>query len=358
MTNKTVSIVMCTYNGERYLKEQLMSLLNQTYSPIEIIIQDDLSTDNTLEIIHDYQERYPGIIHLFQNSRRLGYNQNFLSAYQKANGYYIASADQDDIWETNKIEILIREIGDSTLIFHNSVLFNQKNPNMGLLHKKDWGEHPHPLSVLVNPKAYGHQILFRREVLPLIHQFETYNVSYDSLVYTLCSSMGDVKYINQVLVHWRRHENASTFTSRQANKNKLYGYYTALCALHDHTKRQISREYFRLYQRIQFKFEPDRQVIACMKAGTLYLCPLQKRTVPAEKQRSSLYLKKFLLALILYSRLRIRNYSSFQSTTQRSRQDAITDCSTPLSCNIFSTNSRKAPCPPWATVTYFTSCFT
>lgn len=56
MTNKTVSIVMCTYNGERYLKEQLMSLLNQTYSPIEIIIQDDLSTDNTLEIIHDYQE--------------------------------------------------------------------------------------------------------------------------------------------------------------------------------------------------------------------------------------------------------------------------------------------------------------
>lgn len=52
MTNKTVSIVMCTYNGERYLKEQLMSLLNQTYSPIEIIIQDDLSTDNTLEIIH------------------------------------------------------------------------------------------------------------------------------------------------------------------------------------------------------------------------------------------------------------------------------------------------------------------
>ena len=149
MTNKTVSIVMCTYNGERYLKEQLMSLLNQTYSPIEIIIQDDLSTDNTLEIIHDYQERYPGIIHLFQNSRRLGYNQNFLSAYQKANGYYIASADQDDIWETNKIEILIREIGDSTLIFHNSVLFNQKNPNMGLLHKKDWGEHPQPLSVLV-----------------------------------------------------------------------------------------------------------------------------------------------------------------------------------------------------------------
>ncbi len=77
MTNKTVSIVMCTYNGETdtYLKAaKLMSLLNQTYSPIEIIIQDDLSTDNTLEIIHDYQERYPhNIIHSFQNSRRLGY---------------------------------------------------------------------------------------------------------------------------------------------------------------------------------------------------------------------------------------------------------------------------------------------
>ena len=160
MTNKTVSIVMCTYNGERYLKEQLMSLLNQTYSPIEIIIQDDLSTDNTLEIIHDYQERYPNIIHSFQNSRRLGYNQNFLTAYQKANGYYIASADQDDIWETNKIEILVREIGDSMLIFHNSVLFNQKNPNMGLLHKKDWGEHPHPLVYLSTLKHTGIRFFF------------------------------------------------------------------------------------------------------------------------------------------------------------------------------------------------------
>ena len=182
---------------------------------------------------------------------------------------------------------------------------------MGLLHKKDWGEHPHPLSVLVNPKAYGHQILFRREVLPLIHQFETYNVSYDSLVYTLCSSMGDVKYINQVLVHWRRHENASTFTSRQANKNKLYGYYTALCALHDHTKRQISREYFRLYQRIQFKFKPDRQVIACMKTGTLYeiikaglICVHYRNELFPQKDKGVLcILKSFFLPLFF-----IRDY--------------------------------------------------
>ena len=117
MTNKTVSIVMCILQWREIFKRAINVSPKPNLLSHRNHIQDDLSTDNTLEIIHDYQGRYPGIIHLFQNSRRLGYNQNFLSAYQKANGYYIASADQDDIWETNKIEILIREIA----LIENSV---------------------------------------------------------------------------------------------------------------------------------------------------------------------------------------------------------------------------------------------
>lgn len=302
---------MCTYNGEAHLREQLDSIVAQSYTDIEIVIQDDLSVDQTISIIKEYQGKYPDKVRLFQNKKRLGYNRNFYSAYQKATGKLIASADQDDIWETNKIETLVNEIGDDMFIFHNSVLFNQENPDMGLLHKKNWGLHPHPLSILVNPKAYGHQILFRQEALPLIQSFETYNVSYDSLVYTLCSSIGTVKYIQSVLVHWRRHESATTYTHKKTNKNKLYGYYTALKALNDSQKRQVTRDYFRLCQNIEFQFKDCNKVAQHMSIGSLFeigraclICVKHRKELFPNKEKSvPRSLKSFFLPLFF-----IRDY--------------------------------------------------
>lgn len=311
MEHKKVSIVMCTYNGEQYLKAQLDSLLNQTYPLSEIIIQDDLSTDHTINIIQDYQKAYPHTIRLFQNQIRLGYNRNFLSAFQRATGDYIASADQDDIWEANKIDVLVKEMDNAMLIFHNSVLFNQSCPDMGLLHKKNWGEYPHPMSVLINPKAYGHQLLFHRDMLPLIKQFENYNVSYDSLVYTLCSSVGNVKYLQQILVHWRRHETATTFTGKRVNKNRLYGYYTALKSLNDSSKRKITRDYFQLCQQVHFNYAANNKLVTYMKSGTLFgimraglLCAKNRQVLFPQKEKGiPRGIKSFFLPLFF-----IRDY--------------------------------------------------
>ena len=68
---KSVSIVMCTYNGAKYIREQLDSIINQTYPIFEIIIQDDCSTDETVEIIRKYAENHSNV-HLFQNEKLLG----------------------------------------------------------------------------------------------------------------------------------------------------------------------------------------------------------------------------------------------------------------------------------------------
>ena len=112
-----ISVIMCTYNGAAYLGEQLDSLRTQTLPPHELVVQDDGSTDGTMDLLRDYQQRHPGLrIRLFANPERLGYNRNFLTAVQRAEGDLIACCDQDDVWHADKLEVLARELGDAPLV--------------------------------------------------------------------------------------------------------------------------------------------------------------------------------------------------------------------------------------------------
>ena len=96
MNNKNikykVSVVLCTYNGEKYIREQIDSILYQTYPIHEIIIQDDCSTDNTFSILNEYQLKY-SIIHVYRNPMNKGVNPNFFNAISKATGDYIVCLD-------------------------------------------------------------------------------------------------------------------------------------------------------------------------------------------------------------------------------------------------------------------------
>ena len=115
-TRYTVSVVMCTYNGEKYLREQLDSILTQTYPIFEIIIQDDRSTDSTFEICREYESQHSNI-RLYENKINLGFNHNFKSAAMKATGDFVAFSDQDDIWFPTKIEKQIAAIGEHDICF-------------------------------------------------------------------------------------------------------------------------------------------------------------------------------------------------------------------------------------------------
>src|SRR4051794_8903703 len=98
MTDKLVSVVMCTYNGALYVQEQLESIMQQTYSNLELIVFDDASTDDTFEIIQGLANKDPRLA-VHRNENNVGYNVNFSRACEAAKGYYIAISDQDDIWE-------------------------------------------------------------------------------------------------------------------------------------------------------------------------------------------------------------------------------------------------------------------
>lgn len=116
LSEKTVSVVMCTYNGEQFLTEQIDSILKQTYPIQELIIQDDCSSDHTWEIIQRYAASVP-MIRAYRNERNLGFNRNFKEAMLKAKGDLVAIADQDDIWYACKLEKQVARIVDCDLCF-------------------------------------------------------------------------------------------------------------------------------------------------------------------------------------------------------------------------------------------------
>jgi glycosyltransferase involved in cell wall biosynthesis len=99
-----ISVALCTYNGENYLKKQLDSILNQTIKVDEIVVCDDLSTDNTIIILNEYKEKYPDLFSININEKNLKSNKNFEKAIQLCSGDYIFLSDQDDLWRKDKVE--------------------------------------------------------------------------------------------------------------------------------------------------------------------------------------------------------------------------------------------------------------
>lgn len=117
-----VSVVVCTYNGARFLRPQLDSLLSQSLPPCEIIVSDDGSTDGTADIVREYAAR-DARVKLHVNRPALGFNLNFSQAFQLAGGDVVASCDQDDVWHPDKLAHMVAALECKPLAFHNSALF-------------------------------------------------------------------------------------------------------------------------------------------------------------------------------------------------------------------------------------------
>jgi len=102
--NEKVDILMAVFNGELFLKQQLDSIVNQTYKNWLLRIRDDGSTDNSIGIINDYIEKYPEKIILLEDNKNIGSCNNFFALLENSNSEYIMFSDQDDVWHTDKIE--------------------------------------------------------------------------------------------------------------------------------------------------------------------------------------------------------------------------------------------------------------
>ena len=120
-----ISIAMATFNGAKYIQEQLESLINQIRQPDELVVCDDGSTDNTLVLLDLFSTTAPFPVRIYRNDKNLGYSDNFLKAAKLCEGDWIAFCDQDDVWLPNRLEAAagaISQYPDLTMVLQNSLL--------------------------------------------------------------------------------------------------------------------------------------------------------------------------------------------------------------------------------------------
>jgi len=215
-----VSIAICTYNGDRFLKKQLDSLLNQDYAHIEIIAVDDCSNDDTWEILKEYNQKDKRL-KSYQNEKNLGYARNFEKAIELCTGDFIALADQDDIWESNKIGVLMDSIDDGILVYHDSDFIDEQDKRIGdntmaSRFKMYHGESALPF--LLSNCISGHAALFRKELVEFILPFNDAKY-HDWWIAYVAFNIGKVKFADEILVHYRQHQTSITDTLKRREAN-------------------------------------------------------------------------------------------------------------------------------------------
>ncbi len=217
-----ISIALCTYNGARYLPDQLDTLVQQTYPNLEIVAVDDNSSDDTWNILQEYTNRY-SYFNIYRNPKNLGYQQNFEKALKSCSGEFLAISDQDDIWKADKIQQLYDNIDENIMIYHDSEFIDEKGQllNMKMSDKLNMVEGSDPIPFLFFNCVSGHSLMFRKSLLEAILPFPNVGI-YDHYIAFTASSIGKIKYLSKSLVLHRQHiGNSTDILGRKKSKSRM-----------------------------------------------------------------------------------------------------------------------------------------
>lgn len=213
-----VSIAMATYNGAKFLPEQLQSFIDQTHQPDEVVITDDCSTDNTVKIIESFVKRAPFKVKFLRNAENLGYAGNFNAALMQTTGDLVFLSDQDDVWFSNKIEYMINLAVEhpNYYVYMNDALLTDEKLNSANLTK--YGQLK---SAGRSDEAFvmGCCCAIRRDYLDFILPIPTGLKAHDNWLVEIAGGLR-VKLIDStVLQYYRRHgNNESQFLANRLTK--------------------------------------------------------------------------------------------------------------------------------------------
>lgn len=214
-----ISVCIPTYNGELFLKEQLDSILNQSTTVDEIIVSDDSSTDSTVEIIKLYNNPR---IRIFENQQFSSPIFNLENALKQAKGDYIFLADQDDIWEHNKVELLIEMLQTNSLVVSDGQIINQDGEVIA----------PSIFSILKSRSGFGKNFLkssymgccmaFNKKLLNYILPFPMGIAMHDLWIGLNAEIYTNPCFYPEKLIRYRRHEQNKTPLDYKTNTNSLW----------------------------------------------------------------------------------------------------------------------------------------
>lgn len=236
-----ISVAMPTYNGEKYLREQLDSIYNQTMIPDEVVVVDDCSKDGTVDILREYQNKYG--LKFCVNEQNLGYNKNFEKAIKLCTGDYIALSDQDDIWFPEKIEESYKTISkypsDKPALV--SSFGQQVNADMRAVRHEVSGFQSGDWHLqLTRYYSQGCTLMMNRKLLEYVIPFPD-DIIYDAYIGLIASMIGNREYIGKPLMYYRLHGGNSL-----ANKEKPKQF-------------SIKQQFHYLYAYMPFWYEKNQQ---------------------------------------------------------------------------------------------------
>lgn len=230
---KTVSVVIATYNGSAFIREQLESVINQTVRPIEIIVADDGSSDETLDIVRSIAAHSPVAINIKINDINLGFRDNFLKTALSAKGDFVAFCDQDDIWGPEKLAYAAHHFDSKniSLIVHAASSLDQVTGKLVKFTQgiERTGVKP-PLSYDPWLTFFGFSIVFRRELLALANiegRFRDFiapkeKIAHDRWIVFLGQVVGETAEFDKPLVTYRQHSRNLFGDGRRSHKMRGY----------------------------------------------------------------------------------------------------------------------------------------
>ena len=214
----SISVAMATFNGQRFIREQLDSLAAQQHLPSELVIADDASSDKTVAIAEQFAKTAPFTVHIHRHDKRLGYRANFMRAASLCTSDVIAFCDQDDIWSPQKLALCIEPFRDPAVLLahHNAEVVTEAGERLGSLDYLASAPMTPPLSVCPIRQmgtALGFTVVFRRSILEFSDLWEMsldYNdltapMAHDQWVFFIASVFGRIVYIDKALASYRQH---------------------------------------------------------------------------------------------------------------------------------------------------------
>lgn len=279
--NPEIGVVMAVYNGERYIRDQIVSVLTQSRKPDQIIIIDDGSCDRTTSIIGEFVRREPARISLIRNAHNIGAKRTFEKGISLCTANYIALCDQDDVWEKEKLEKLSAVLDDypnAKLCFHDLAIMDGTGNSLG---HNFWANAPYPLPVtggsarkkivdLSNPVP-GNTMLFSSELKSSILPMPASEwIGHDWWISAIAFFLADPVFVSETLVRYRLHDNQTAGIGLTINKKKCRGNLPVLFKVRREVKRLFVRNSKKREQRIR-QYEMSMELLTLLeKSHTLH----------------------------------------------------------------------------------------
>ncbi len=251
-----IDILMTTYNGEKYVKQQIESIINQTNSNWMLFIQDDCSTDGTLNVLKPYVKRYPERIFVYKNDKNSGSAcKNFFNMLKYVKHKYIVFCDQDDVWHPQKLEDTYRKMlevesnnVDKPVLVHSDLKVVDKNleilsNSLFKLQKLDY-KADRLNNLLAQNIVTGCTAMVNNELVSMIKDIPVNVIMHDWWFALIACCFGKIGFVNKPLVMYRQHNDnevgAKNVSSLKYLFSKMIGYKNAKKTLIDTYKQAES----------------------------------------------------------------------------------------------------------------------